>query len=107
MGSTAGWTCTSATGNPCDAQTAITDCATGANGLAYIVTKLQTFIADSENTLQDKITKLNNTQGTQLNQAALLEVQVAVQGWAISSGVTTNILQAVGSGLKTITQNIR
>ena len=63
-------------------------------------------VHDQENGLNDAIKELS-TNGSNIDQGALLRVQGMVQSWAVTSGLATGTLRAAGDALSRTTQSIR
>ncbi|OHE73754.1 MAG: hypothetical protein A2007_02030 [Verrucomicrobia bacterium GWC2_42_7] len=63
-------------------------------------------LSSGEKGIKESIANLQNKAPSDLNQADILAVQVATQGWAASSSMLSSVVRSVGDAAKSSVQNI-
>ncbi|MDR1891386.1 MAG: EscF/YscF/HrpA family type III secretion system needle major subunit [Puniceicoccales bacterium] len=82
---------------------------TGNTGLTLerLYSTLMKVVARGEANMNEKITKLENDDGSKIGQTELLALQSKLQSWTNMSNIASGILRAVGDALKASAQNVR
>jgi hypothetical protein len=75
--------------------------------LERVYSILMKVVASAEANTNEKITKFENGDGSEIGQADLLALQSRIQSWTNVVSTASGTLRAIGDALKATAQNVR